>query len=109
MSAATDALSEGLTELLTELGKAFTYGGTSFQAVTDNTDGGDDLGRGYSIGKQFDTTLMVDPSVSAFTSGLPSKGAKLIRTSDSRIFTVDSVSYGDSDHVAYLHCRKLTA
>ena len=109
MSAATDALAEGLSELLTELGKAFTYGGTSFQAVTDIGTGGDVLNRGYQHGQQWDTTLMVDPSVAAFTAGLPSKGAKILQTGNSRIFTVDSVEYDDGDHVAFLHCRKLTA
>lgn len=109
MSAATDALGEGLTELLDELGKAFTYGGTSFKAVTDPDEGGDDFRRGYSVGRQWDTTLMVDPSVSAFASGLPSKGAKLTQSSNSRLFVVEAVSYDDGDHVAFVHCRKLTA
>ena len=109
MSVATDALSPALTDLLTQLGKAFTYGGTTFRGISNPREESEPLGRAYEVGAQWDTELIVDPGVTAFSSGLPSKGDVILQTSDSRKFTVASVSYDDGDHIACLKCHKSKA
>ena len=107
MSAATDALATGLTELLSQLGKAFTYGGTSFTALSEPKERKDDFGRGYDAGDQWDTELVIDPTVAAFSGGLPSRGEVVIQTTGSVQFTVVSVDHDEGDHVAMLKVRKL--
>lgn len=107
MSAATDALANGLTELLSQLGKAFTYGGVSFTALTEPKERADDFKRGYESGAQWDTELVIDPTATAFSSGLPSRGEVVIQDTGSVQFTVVSTDYDQADHVAMLKVRKL--
>lgn len=107
MSSASNALASGLTTLLAQLGKAFTYGGTSFKALSEPNERKDDYQRGYDAGEQWDTQLVIDPTVAAFSGGIPSKGEVLTQTSNSRKFSVVGVSYDDYDHVAMLQVRKL--
>jgi hypothetical protein len=109
MSAATDALSLALTDLLTQLGKDYSFGGTAFRAVSNPQSGSDEYGRGYGAGQHWDTELTVDPGVPAFTSGLPGKGSVITQTGNSRKFTVVGTEHDDGDHVAYVRCTKLTA
>ena len=107
MSAATDALAAGMTELQLQLGKDFTFGGTTFTALTEPRERKDDFERSYNIDDQWDTELVVDPTASAFSSGLPAQADIVIQSSNSRKFSVVSVDYDDGDHVAYLQVRKL--
>lgn len=107
MSSASDALASGLDTLLDQLGKAYTHGGTSFKALSEPNERKDDLKRGYDAGPDWDTQLVIDPTVPAFSAGLPSRGDVVIQTSDSMKFTVASVSYDDGDNVAMIRVRRL--
>lgn len=106
MSSASNALASGVTTLLTQLGKAFTYGGTSFTALSEPNERKDDFQRGYDARQQWDTQLVVDPTASAFSGGMPTTGEIVIQTSNSMKFSVVEVGYDDADHVAMIKVRK---
>lgn len=107
MSTATTAMGVGFTELLSQLGEAFTFGGVAFTAVVDlPSDRPDELHRGYGAGNSFDVTLTVDPTVAAFSGGLPTRGQTVTHTSSSRLYPVLGIEYAPGSHVATLQCRR---
>jgi len=107
MSAATTALDDGLTALLADLGVAFSYGGTAFTALVDNpASRGNELDRPYNYGAEFDVVLAVDADATAFSGGLPAKGARITHTATGKILVVDSVSLPPGGHGALINCRK---
>lgn len=99
-------LTEGLQELLgSDLAESFTWSGGSFSALVDDERAGDVYSRDYRGGERFDSVVIVDTSVAAFSGGLPGKGAKLTH-SDGRIYSVIDTESPDGAHVAFFQCRK---
>jgi hypothetical protein len=105
MGSALSLLKKGRKQLESEFKTSYTYKGTSFIGVAATATAADTLSNSGSrdFSQEHKFRIGVDPTQSAFASGLP-KASELILQGSDRYMVVE-VEHSPGQHIAYISVK----
>tara|TARA_S200002703_G_scaffold18465_1_gene15052 strand:- start:714 stop:1034 length:321 start_codon:yes stop_codon:yes gene_type:complete len=103
MSSGQSALENGRTQLITEFGQTFSYGGVDFKGVVETANQAQEFRKSSTWNPTHAFRIGVDPTQTAFNSGLPHEGDVIQKNSVDML--VGEVEHAPGHHVAYLSIR----